>query len=178
MINSPANRDLTDSTILISNLYFDIDCNLYFRFLYYCCIDSNDIFNIKVKDINKLDKAIFEQIVVKMFGGNSKKLNKIELFKKVGLIAKTNVLSLKGGRTEDTKLFAKDFDEFLDKEKRFEESNTYDCFTNHQFLCIMFEEKDDKQEFKINKFIGFKRLNFTIDFIETEVRKLGMIYVK
>lgn len=129
------------------------------------------IFNIQVKDINKLDKSISEQIVVRMFGGNSKKINNIELFKKVGLIAKTIVMSSKGGRTEDTKLFAIDFDEFLDKRKSFEESYIYDYFMNHQFLCIMFEEKDDRQEFKNNKFIGFKRLCFKIDFIEEEVKK-------
>ena len=37
-------------------------------------------FNIEYEDINKLNKAIAEQIVIKMFGGKSKKINQIDLF--------------------------------------------------------------------------------------------------
>jgi len=128
-------------------------------------------FNIKGKNIDKLDKSISEKIIIKMFGGESAKLNNVELFKKTGIIAKTIVVSSKNSRTEDTKLFSIDFDEILDSNMIFENSMFYDYFANHQFLCIMFEEKDEKQRFKENKFIGFKRLSFSDNFIESEVKR-------
>ena len=56
-------------------------------------------------------EAISEMITVKMFGGEAKKLNEIDIFRRFGLIAKTVVLTSKGGRTEDMKLYHMDFDE-------------------------------------------------------------------
>lgn len=126
-------------------------------------------FQIDCQNINKLNKAISEQIVVKMFGGKSKKINKIDLFEKVGIIAKTICLSSKGGRTEDMKLFPIDFCEYNSGIK-FEESFCYDYFMNHQFLYIVFKEKDKKQNFKDNKFLGFKRFNYPDKFIDGTVR--------
>ena len=128
-------------------------------------------FNIKYKDINKLNKAIAEQIVIKMFGGKSKKINQIDLFEKVGIIAKTICLSSKGGRTEDMKLFSIDFNEWC-SDIKFEESFCYDYFMNHQFLCIIFKEKDKNQNFKDNKFLGFKRISYSGDFIDNTVQKV------
>lgn len=128
------------------------------------------IFGISVPDINKLNKAISEQIVVRMFDGKSSKINKIDLFAKVGIIAKTICLSSKGGRTEDTKLFPIDFSELENTDIEFEDSSIYDYFMNHQVLCIIFEEKDKEQNFKDNKFKGFKRISYDYDFINTEVR--------
>lgn len=128
-------------------------------------------FAIEYKDINHLNKAISEQIIIKMFGGKSSKLNQIELFEKVGIIAKTICLTNRGGRTEDMKMFGIDFKEWCDDKMVFEDSFVYDYFANHQILCIVFEEKDENQNFKDNKFKGFKRLSFDEDFIENEVRK-------
>lgn len=76
-----------------------------------------------------------------MFDGKSSKINKIDLFAKVGIIAKTICLSSKGGRTEDTKLFPIDFSELENTDIEFEDSSIYDYFMNHQVLCIIFEEK-------------------------------------
>ena len=128
-------------------------------------------FNIEYEDINNLNKAISEQIIVRMFGGKSKKLNKIELFQKVGIIAKTICLSSTGGRTEDMKLFLIDFDEWCSNVE-FENSFCCDYFMNHQFLCIIFSEKDEQQNFKDNKFLGFKRMSYSIDFIENTVQAI------
>lgn len=129
------------------------------------------IFNIEFENINKLNKAIAEQIVIKMFGGKSKKINQIDLFEKVGIIAKTICLSSKGGRTEDMKLFSIDFDEWC-SDIKFEESFCCDYFMNHQFLCIVFEEKDEIQNFKDNKFLGFKRISYSNEFIDNTVQKV------
>lgn len=129
-----------------------------------------NIFGISVPDINKLNKAISEQIVVRMFDGKSSKINKIDLFAKVGIIAKTICLSSKGGRTEDTKLFPIDFSELENTDIEFEDSSIYDYFMNHQVLCIIFEEKNKEQNFKENKFKGFKRISYDYNFINTEVR--------
>lgn len=131
-------------------------------------------FGIEYKDINKLNKAISEQIVIKMFGGKSKKINQIDLFQKVGIIAKTICLSSKGGRTEDMKLFSIDFDEWC-SDIKFEESFCFDYFMNHQFLCIAFEEKDENKNFKDNKFLGFKRINYSNDFIDSTVKNVWNI---
>lgn len=57
-----------------------------------------------------------------------------------------------------------------DESISFEDSSIYDYFMNHQVLCIIFKEKDKKQNFKDNKFIGFKRLSYDDDFINKEVR--------
>lgn len=129
-----------------------------------------DIFGINAPDKDNLNKAISEQIIVKMFGGVSSKINKIDIFAKVGIIAKTICLSSRNGRTEDTKLFPIDFAELEDESISFEDSSIYDYFMNHQVLCIIFKEKDKKQNFKDNKFIGFKRLSYDDDFINKEVR--------
>jgi hypothetical protein len=129
--------------------------------------------NIKVS-LNKKDdvsKSIAEQIVVKMFGGDSKKLNKIELFRKLGLVAKTIVKTTSETRTEDTKMFPIDFDEWLKSEQTFEDSTVYSEFSENQFLFIVFEEPSSESKLLENKFIGFKRIAFNEDFIEHEVRR-------
>ena len=129
------------------------------------------------------NKAITEQIIVAMFGGKSSGLNQIELFQKFGLIGKTVVMTSKGGRTEDMKLFRMDFDELLTTE--FEDSELYSYFAHNEFLCILFEEAKSKiverapglfveipHKLGENKFIGFKRLVFDDNFIDQVVRRL------
>lgn len=120
----------------------------------------------------KIPKSISEQIIVRMFGGKSKKINKIELFNKIGIIPKTITLTKKGTRTEDMKLLGIDFDEWTNEDIPFEESSIYDYFANHQFICIIFEEPYAKCELYENKFVGFKRLTFNEEMIETNVKKV------
>lgn len=129
-------------------------------------------FNIEVNDIKNVPKSINEQIVVKMFGGQSKKINNIELFEKAGVIGKTITLTTTGARTEDTKLFLIDFEEWTDKDIIFEDSLVYDYFANHQLLCMMFEEPSNSEGLFQNKFIGFKRLSFSDGFIQDTVRNV------
>lgn len=150
----------------------------------------------RITDSGNENKGIVEQVVVKMFGGKSKKLNKIELFSRFGLIAKSIAVTPSGGRTEDMKLFHIDFEEIVQKEymdedgvlreKIFEDSELYSYFADHEFLCIMLmepeteyainEETGKKEEVKhpltMNKFLGFKRLVFSDDFIDMTVRKV------
>ena len=131
-------------------------------------------------------KGITELIAVKMFGGEAKKLNEIDIFQRFGLIAKTIVLTPSGGRTEDMKLYHMDFDELIQtefveddgtvREFGFTDSEMYSYFTNNELLCIIYEEPDVKrgESHKLidNKFIGFKRLVFTDDFINQKVHYL------
>ncbi|MDE8037393.1 MutH/Sau3AI family endonuclease [Erysipelothrix rhusiopathiae] len=118
----------------------------------------------------KVNKSIAERIVVRMFGGQSAKLNDIELFNKSGIIGKTITLTNKGKRTEDMKLFRIDFDEILDENITFEESTFYEYFSNHQILLIKFEEPNSNSELKENIFKGFERIAFSEEFISTHVK--------
>ena len=129
-------------------------------------------YHIEVADIKKVWKSINETIVVRMFGGQSKKLNQIELFSSFGIVGKSITMTQNGGRTEDTKLTAIDFSEWCDKDIQFEDSAIYDYFANQQFLCILFEETSTNAPLCDNRFIGFKRLSFSDDFIQTEVRRI------
>lgn len=153
--------------------FADLDNKLHSLTDLYRGMSVTDLLNdlsIPYSNLDKLSKSISEQIVIKMFGGKSKKINKIDLFSKVGIIAKTICVTSKGGRTEDMKLMQIDFDELIN-ECTFEETSIYDYFSNHQLLCIIFEEKDSNQEFKDNKFLGFKRIAFDSSFIDTKVKK-------
>lgn len=129
-------------------------------------------YEITVKDVKKASKSINEAIVVKMFGGQSKKMNQIELFNRFGIIGKSITMTAEGNRTEDTKLFSIDFEEWTDREIEFEDSSMYDYFANHQFLCMLFEEPSSDAPLCENKFIGFKRLSFKEHFIQKEVYKI------
>lgn len=117
-----------------------------------------------------VSKSVTEQIVTRMFGAKSKKISKIELFSEIGLIAKTITQTKQGTRTEDTKLFKVDFDEWLDEKIRFEESSLYSDFSERQFLFIIFEEQDKEEKLLTNKFLGFKRVIFSEEFIEKQVK--------
>ena len=119
----------------------------------------------------KPNKALSEQVTVRMMGGKSKKINSIDLFNKAGIIGKTLIMSNKGGRTEDTKLFTVDFSEWLDPDVKFEESQIYDYFANNQFLCIVFQETVEGDMLQ-SKFLGFKRFSFDDDFINTYAKRI------
>lgn len=155
--------------------------------------ELSKIFNISYSN----SKNMSEKMIIGMFGGTSTKLNKIELFVRFGLIAKTIVLSHKGGKTEDMKLFHIDFEEMVKttiidedgslKPMSFEDSMLYSYFADHEFLCAIFQEPDkdsipDTDSNDINNenslyrniFLGFKRLVFSDDFIYNYVFKLWM----
>lgn len=152
-----------------------------------------DIPTVSEKGIDK--KGVAENIVTAMFGGVSKKINQIEIFEKFGLIAKTIVMTSAGGRTEDMKLFHVNFDEIVLQEMieddgtvrefMFEDSEFYSYFADHEMLCIIFQEQDlTMMEFpekvhcvrpnslSANRFVGFKRLLFSDEFIDKTVRRL------
>lgn len=124
-----------------------------------------ELFNVT----GTIDKGVGERLVVKMFGGSAKKMQKIELFNKIGLLGKTIVLTEHGKRTEDMKLFRINFEEIDSENESFLDTEMYDNFIGNQILCIMFEEHD-KDEFGSNTFVGFKRLSFSDDFIELCVK--------
>ena len=111
------------------------------------------------------------------------------MFERFGLIGKTIAFTSSGGRTEDMKLFHIDFNELtretivdddgIERPITFEDSDMYAYFADHEFLCIMFKESpiDPESGYKPNSlssniFIGFKRIVFSDDFIDTKVRKL------
>lgn len=119
------------------------------------------------KDVSK---GISEQIIIKMFGGTAKKISKIELFSKVGLMPRTVVQTRSGARTEDTKLFKIDFTEWTDQDTPFDESFAYNYFSAQQFLCIIFQEPSSEALLLDNEFMGFKRLVFSDEIIEAEVK--------
>ena len=146
-----------------------------------------DIFNLsKTAATGRESKGISELIAIKMFGGESKKLNEIDIFQRFGLIAKTIVMTPSGGRTEDMKLYHMDFNELVQtefieedgssREFEFTDSEMYSYFTNNELLCIVYEEPSiksgDPHLLIENKFIGFKRLVFKDEFIDGTVRRL------
>ena len=123
-------------------------------------------------------KQIAEQLIVRMFGGKSKKLSKVEMFNAFGITGRSIALSAKDGRTEDTKLCPIDFDEIMEN-KPFEESDFYNYFHNKTFLFFISKEtqvpskakgKEVKVEFEKNVFQGFKRITFEDEFIYAYVK--------
>ena len=115
-------------------------------------------------------KAIAEPVIVKMFGGTKKKMRDIELFAKIGLLGKSIVLTRQGARTEDTKFFTIDFDEFNNKDLAFEDSQFYEFFSTCRILFVVFEEPNQKAALTENRFVGFKMITFDEDFIQQHVR--------
>ncbi len=130
-------------------------------------------------------KQYAEQVIVRMFGGSSKKLSKIEMFNKFGIIGKSITVNAKGGRTEDMKLFSVDFDdlsevEVLDEEtglmrrKCFEDSELYSYLTENKLLCIMFQEVPDSDgtvHLGNNIFTGFKLVDLSTDEILQQAKE-------
>lgn len=130
-------------------------------------------------------KQYAEQVIVRMFGGTAKKISQIEMFRKFGYIGKAVTITSRGTRTEDTKLFAVDFDELTEKciedengilrEKTFEDSDLYQYLHDNKLLCIVFQENQPTDDGKIilgqNKFIGFKIVDLSDDAIMQEARR-------
>lgn len=129
------------------------------------------LFGIKV---SKELKSITEPIIIKMFGGTSKKMQKVDFFNKVGCFGKSFVITKKGGRTEDAKFFTIDFTEFYNEKLAFEDSQFYEFFSSVKILVALFEEPSMKAPLIENKFLGFRLITFNDDFIFSEVKKVWL----
>ncbi|MFV0363251.1 MAG: MutH/Sau3AI family endonuclease [Suipraeoptans sp.] len=157
--------------------YNDIDtkcCDLTIKYKGKTVQQLIDFFGIKGKINNK---SIGEQIIVRMFDGASKKMQKIEFFNKIGLLGKTVVLTKKGLRTEDMKLFCIDFEEIMESDISFEDSAFRDFFANQQMMCIVFEEPNSQAGLNENKLLGFKRLFLTILLSKKKLNQFGKGFV-
>ena len=115
-------------------------------------------------------KDIAAKCVLRMFDAECSRLNQISDFTKAGIIAKTITITPQGGRTEDMKLKHIDFEEWGDRDLDFIESEIYDYFCEHSFLCPIFCEYDSEDQSK-TVFEGFKRFAFDEQFIENEVKR-------
>lgn len=130
-----------------------------------------------ITDSKPNDKGRGEQIVIHMFGQTAKKINNISDFAKIGLIAKTVTTKADGSKKEDTKCSTIDFDEWLDKEVSFEESELYEYFNDHTFLFVIFKADPSKNKLfpsersKYDIFCGFKRFKFPNNFIMDEGKR-------
>lgn len=116
-------------------------------------------------NINLDAKNFAESAVVKMFGGHASKLNDIEDFAKIGIIAKSVPLKEDGKGKEDMKLFTPNLIDWT-KESDFEDSAIYDYFAGHHFLFIIYRHVGKDVIFE-----GFKRIFFDEGFITENVKK-------
>ena len=117
--------------------------------------------------IFNITKNASEQVLVRMFGGKSKKLSRIEQFTECSVICKSVVMTYKEKYTECCKLYTVDFDEMLDPNiSDFSDSYLYEYLVNHQFLIALFQEPYDKCDFSENQFLGFKRISLPDDALE------------
>lgn len=121
-------------------------------------------------DIETDTKDLAAKCVIRMFGIDCNRLNQISDFTKAGIIAKTITITPNGNRTEDMKLKHIDFEEWADRDADFEDSDIYNYFCEHSFLCPIFCEHDSTDSTKTT-FEGFKRFAFDETFIENEVRR-------
>ena len=126
-------------------------------------------FGIKIGS-NSIKKDVGSSLVVKMMGGDVRRMKDLSVLDKVGVIPFTIVLNPNGRSTEATKLMRIDFDEFLDEGLVFQESYIYDYFLNNSFLAVVFEETE-KGVLRSSRFLGFKKLVFSTNFIKKHVRR-------
>lgn len=129
--------------------------------------DLCDTFSI---DVPKQLKSIAEPVIVRMFGGSSKSMRKVELFRKLGVWGKSFVITQDGGRTEDAKFFTIDFDEFFDDRIEFEDSQFYEFFSSTRILLAVFKEPSPEAPLIDNQFVRFETLVFDDSFIYKNVR--------
>ncbi|MED3354378.1 MutH/Sau3AI family endonuclease [Bacillus thuringiensis] len=123
--------------------------------------------NLNVKN----NKGIIERVMAKYFGSDEAKLKNVGLFKKVGIIPKSITLTVDGKRTEDTKFSSVNFDNWTNASD-FEDSDIFSYFSDHNFVFMIFEEVYKDSPLMENKFVGFKRLIFDEEFINSEIKKL------
>lgn len=95
-------------------------------------------------------KHLAERTVVRMFGGEAKRISQIGLFQKFGYIGKTVTLSDRGYHTEATKLFPADLEEIAEpivweedgaqRIKDFQDSELYASLQDSRMLFAIFQE--------------------------------------
>lgn len=132
-------------------------------------------------------KQFAELAIVRMFGGEAKKMSKISLFQTFGIIGKSISITANESKTEDMKMFAVDFDELIEKEiedettefmkeKVFEDSLLFSYLNDNKLLCVVFQEETADAEGNINlqenKFLGFKMLELATPELITSARKV------
>lgn len=121
-------------------------------------------------DSAPMTKAITERLCVRMFGGKSGKIGKIECIERLSVSLHTVVLTASGGRTEDFKVNQGiDFDEVCDPHASFEESGFLASFADAQLLIMLFRETTPGS-LADSEFLGFKRLVIPDEMIEGAVR--------
>lgn len=122
-------------------------------------------------NVNLGAKNFAELALIKMFGANSTRLNDIEDFAKLGIVAKSVPLLPNGKGKEDMKLFLPDLVDWT-REREFEDSELFDYFTGHHFLFIIYRYDKIPGTPDDIIFEGFKRVFFDEDFIEKHVKRL------
>lgn len=108
-------------------------------------------------DGNLAGKSVSEALIVRMFGGTSSKMSRVDIFAKAGVRCKSVVLTRQGGRTEDAKLFRIDMDEIVDRDLAWEDS-LFSTWFDGRILCAVFEEPSAEAPLSENVFRGFKWL--------------------
>ena len=147
------------------NKYADIDRKCLLMTQKYKGMTFKQIAKELKVDINLDAKNFAESAVVKMFGGHVSKLNDIEDFAKIGLIAKSVPLEANGKGKEDMKLFQPNLVDWT-RETDFEESAIYEYFSGHHFIFIIY-----RYEGRNVIFDGFKRIFFEEKVIMDNVKK-------
>ena len=122
-------------------------------------------------DSNMNVKNFAEIAVIRMFGGHASKLNDVEDFAKIGIIAKGVPLLANGKGKEDMKLFLPDLVEWTNVDE-FEDSELHEYFASHHFLFIVYHHTKKGGGIDTVVFDGFKRIFFDETFIEENVKPL------
>lgn len=132
-------------------------------------------------------KQFAEQVIVRMFGGEAKKMSRISLFQTFGIIGKSVAITANETRTEDMKMFAVDFDELVEREmedettetmreKVFEDSALFSYLNDNKLLCVVFQEDTADRKGNIdlqdNTFLGFKMLDLATPELMSAARKI------
>lgn len=123
-----------------------------------------------LKSVDKR-KGINEQLITMMFLGKTTKLNQIEMFSKLDLVAKSVVLNSKNRPREDTKFELMDFPEWTARDTVFEDSYVYNYFSEKTFLVSIYKEPYPGAPMSKCVFEGFKRIRINPELIDTEMRR-------
>ena len=99
------------------------------------------------------------------------KLNDIEDFAKIGIIAKGVPLLANGKGKEDMKLFLPNLVDWTN-ESGFEDSELHEYFSSHHFLFIVYHHMEKGGGVDSVVFDGFKRVFFDETFLEENVKLL------
>lgn len=105
------------------------------------------------------NKALAEQVIVRIFTGMAGKISQIPLFAKAGLVFKTVTLTSKGGRTEDLKISPSiDFDELCNAQSIFEDTTFAAPFVDSTLIVAVLSEQQNGCPLRCCTFKGFKSL--------------------